>query len=142
MPVQHELSFAVMFPSGCVIINKWWPDCSSGVHILTSPKSVAERLACMCLQGGQRTVLVTELMERGDLYTLIGRYQGRFAWNKLGRYVALDVARGLAFLHARNIVHFECVILIPASPLLNHPPPPVYPVCIACASAFDQHSSL
>ena len=54
-------------------------------------------------------MLVTELMERGDLYTLLGKYQGRFAWAKLGRYVALDVARGLAFLHSRNIVHFEYV---------------------------------
>lgn len=58
-------------------------------------------------KGGQRTVLVTELMEKGDLYTLLGKYQGRFAWHKLGRYVALDVARGLAFLHSRNIVHFD-----------------------------------
>ena len=56
-------------------------------------------------------MLVTELMERGDLYTLLGKYQGRFAWAKLGRYVALDVARGLAFLHSRNIVHFECACL-------------------------------
>lgn len=55
--------------------------------------------------------LSAHAQEKGDLYTLLGKYQGRFAWHKLGRYVALDVARGLAFLHSRNIVHFECEFL-------------------------------
>ena len=93
------------------------------------------------LQGGQRTVLVTELMERGDLYTLLGRYQGRFAWGKLGRYVALDVARGLAFLHARNIVHFECVLLTWISSLKPHSCSlQIPPACICLhASAFSEY---
>ena len=59
------------------------------------------------VQGGKRTVLLTEFMERGDLFTLLGRGYGRFAWNRLGARIALDVAEGLAFLHSRNIVHFE-----------------------------------
>ena len=57
-----------------------------------------------CLQGGKRTVLVTEYMEKGDLCSALGRSPGKFAWKRLGRGVALDVARGLAFLHSRNVV--------------------------------------
>ena len=59
------------------------------------------------LQGGKRTVLVTEYMEKGDLCTALGRAPAKFTWGRLGRSIALDVARGLAFLHADNIVHFD-----------------------------------
>ena len=52
-------------------------------------------------------MLLTEFMERGDLFTLLGRGYARFAWGRLGARIALDVAEGLAFLHSRNIVHFE-----------------------------------
>ena len=59
------------------------------------------------LQGGKRTVLVTEYMARGDLCTALARAPQRFAWNSHGRKVAKDIACGLAFLHSRNVVHFD-----------------------------------
>ena len=49
-------------------------------------------------------MLVTEYMEKGDLCSALGRSPNKFAWKRLGRGVALDVARGLAFLHSRNVV--------------------------------------
>ena len=59
------------------------------------------------LQGGKRTVLVTEYMEKGDLCSAIARAPEKCSWERLGKKMALDIARGLAFLHARNIVHFD-----------------------------------
>ncbi|KAL0034790.1 hypothetical protein WJX77_007383 [Trebouxia sp. C0004] len=71
-----------------------------------------------CIQRNQ-TMLITEFMEGGDLYHAIARDTlGRFAWYRrsapdgprlagLGRRIALDVARGLHFLHSRKIVHFD-----------------------------------
>ena len=52
-------------------------------------------------------MLVTEYMPNGDLFTALGRSPHRYSWYALGRGIALDIARGLAFLHARNIVHFD-----------------------------------
>ena len=31
----------------------------------------------------------------------------RVQWHRLGARIALDVAKGLAFLHSKNVVHFE-----------------------------------
>ena len=58
-----------------------------------------------CVSGGN-LMIVTELMEGGDLRAaLSGSDAGQLAWDQLGRQVALDVARGLCFLHACNVVH-------------------------------------
>ena len=66
-------------------------------------------------------MLVTEFMELGDLYRALQADDKpgnrRFSWyrtspagertvNGLSKRIALDVVRGLAFLHSRNIVHF------------------------------------
>ncbi|KAL3148045.1 protein kinase activity protein [Trebouxia sp. C0009 RCD-2024] len=72
-----------------------------------------------CIQRDQ-TMLITEYMEGGDLYHAIAQDStGRFSWYKrntqqqgsrqvgMGRRIALDVARGLHFLHSRKIVHFD-----------------------------------
>ena len=81
------------------------------------PATVVSAL-CACLQVGQ-PILVTEYLENGDLYKAINSQQGnRYHWYRMqvdgkplpnsgmGRRVALDVARGLHFLHTRKIVHF------------------------------------
>jgi serine/threonine protein kinase len=73
-----------------------------------------------CLTVGQ-TILVTEFLENGDLYKAINSQQGnRYHWYRMqlpdgkplpnsgmARRVALDVARGLHFLHTKKIVHFD-----------------------------------
>ncbi len=75
------------------------------------------------MQIGQ-TILVTEYLENGDLYKAINSQQGnRYHWYRMltpdskplpnsgmARRVALDIARGLHFLHTRKIVHFVSVI--------------------------------
>ena len=68
------------------------------------------------------SVLVTELLDRGALYACLQspRLDAVFRWRRartdagrprpftgLNRRVALDVARGLAYLHSRAIVHLD-----------------------------------
>ena len=74
------------------------------------------------IRDGAPPILVLELMPRGDLYCALDnpRYAPVFKWVRaLGpdgkprpysgynRRIALDVARGLAYLHARSIVHLD-----------------------------------
>ncbi|KAK9839800.1 hypothetical protein WJX81_002595 [Elliptochloris bilobata] len=59
-----------------------------------------------------RLMLVTEYLARGDLWHALQRLPaeggpGIFAWNRWGRRIALDIARGLCFLHGLGIVHFD-----------------------------------
>jgi serine/threonine protein kinase len=55
--------------------------------------------------GEDRTMLITEYMEAGNLAANI--QAGRVNWYRRGRKIALDVAKGLVFLHSRRIVHFD-----------------------------------
>jgi hypothetical protein len=55
--------------------------------------------------GPEKTLLVTEYMEGGDLMHNIAA--GRVTWWRRGRKIAIDVAKGLCFLHSRRIVHFD-----------------------------------
>lgn len=62
-----------------------------------------------CLQGacmsGSQTMLVMEFVEGGDLWRNLQRPGTRVGnWRLHGRKVALDIARGLCFLHAHSIV--------------------------------------
>ena len=73
---------------------------------------------CACMQGAcvrdGRVMLVTEFLTGGDLWHALGKpsvSRPIFAWPVWGHKVALDIARGLHFLHsrARPIVHFDLV---------------------------------
>ena len=46
-------------------------------------------------------------MEKGDLCTALGHAPHLYTWDNLGKKVAVDVAKGLAFLHSHNVVHFD-----------------------------------
>ncbi|KAK9810072.1 hypothetical protein WJX72_004359 [[Myrmecia] bisecta] len=60
-----------------------------------------------CLQPGQ-TMLVTEFMPRGDLWQALGTdHLQQFSWYRRGKSIALDVARGLHFMHRLRMVHFD-----------------------------------
>ena len=61
------------------------------------------QLQGVCMQPDESVWLVQELMEGGDLWGAIG--QGRVTWARRGRRVALDIARGLHYLHSQNILH-------------------------------------
>lgn len=68
---------------------------------------------------GKEAMLVTEFMEGGDLFAALhGTVGGSFTWYKgscgarqalpgMGKRIALDIARGLHFLHTRRIVHLD-----------------------------------
>ncbi|GAB4815748.1 hypothetical protein N2152v2_002794 [Parachlorella kessleri] len=55
--------------------------------------------------GPDRTMLVSEFMEGGDLMKNIAA--GRVTWYRRGKKIAMDVAKALVFLHSRRIVHFD-----------------------------------
>ena len=79
---------------------------------------------------------MTEYLENGDLYNAINSQQGgRYHWYRMAlqdgkpvpnsgmaRRVALDVARGLHFLHTKKIVHF--VRPLPGRPHATTSPAP------------------
>ena len=79
------------------------------------------RLIGACLDGpGGTALLLTELMDLGDLWRALPARtpsgERIFSWWLRGRNVIEDVARGLAYLHAHKIVHFD---LKSANILLN-----------------------
>jgi hypothetical protein len=101
-----------------------------------------------CLQPG-RTMLVTEYLAGGDLRGALSRHPGTFRWGAggRGRALALDVARGLHYLHSRRIIHFIWVpslsgcLHAQVRHQLNMPPlfgsgshwlAEVHPLCCAC----------
>ncbi|KAL4517967.1 hypothetical protein Ndes2526A_g02333 [Nannochloris sp. 'desiccata'] len=64
------------------------------------------------LNGPQGTaMLITELMELGDLWRALpardSHEQRIFSWNRRGKRVMQDVARGLRYLHSKRIIHFD-----------------------------------
>ncbi|KAL4437815.1 hypothetical protein ABPG77_005727 [Micractinium sp. CCAP 211/92] len=54
---------------------------------------------------GQRTLLVTEYMEGGNLTHNLRTK--KVTWWRRGKKVALDVARALVYLHSRRIIHLD-----------------------------------
>ena len=54
-----------------------------------------------------KLLLLTELMEGGDLRRALSNSDATeaLAWQKAGKSIALDIARGLTALHAVNVVH-------------------------------------
>ena len=55
--------------------------------------------------GAENTLLVQEYLDGGDLLRNLAA--GRVTWWRRGRKVALDVAKGLVYLHSRRIIHFD-----------------------------------
>lgn len=53
-------------------------------------------------------MLVTEYMPQGDLFhALQGPRSSYYRWTSRGKYIALDIARGLVYLHSSKIVHCD-----------------------------------
>ena len=57
-------------------------------------------------------MLVTEYVERGDLFNAISdgpanHSENIVSWYQKGRSIALDVAQGLHSLHIRQVIHFD-----------------------------------
>ena len=51
-------------------------------------------------------MIVTEYCPAGDLRSKLSS-DASFLWIKSGRQMMLDVAAGLAYLHAKRIIHFD-----------------------------------
>lgn len=56
----------------------------------------------------EKIMLVTELMEAGDLWQALQQFKesGALSWYRRGKRIAVEVARGLHFLHRHKIIHF------------------------------------
>ena len=53
-------------------------------------------------------MLVTEYLPRGDLWRALSKDAAHvFSWYRRGRAVALDVVRGLAFMHSKKVMHLD-----------------------------------
>ena len=64
--------------------------------------------------------LVTEYMQGGDLGGKLHAdkaHPRKYGWYQDGRFILLGVARGLAYLHSKRIVWFDCK---PGNVLLDH----------------------
>lgn len=71
--------------------------------------NIVQFLGAFCGAGGA-VALVTEYLPRGDLYRLLGRdFDRQYAWWRRGRGVALDIARGVLYMHTRAppIIHLD-----------------------------------
>ncbi len=81
----------------------------------------------MCVGQEGQTILVQEYMENGDLYHAIAEdtQSKRFSWYRerlpngrlapatgMARRIALDIARGLFFLHSRKCAPFLCTLCL------------------------------
>lgn len=49
--------------------------------------------------------LMWQLMEGGNVATAIANEDARMSWYSMGHNIALDVARGLYFLHSHSVLH-------------------------------------
>ncbi|DBA72727.1 TPA: hypothetical protein ACH3X2_010123 [Trebouxia sp. C0005] len=57
---------------------------------------------------GSQTMLVLEYMEGGDLrHALTNSSNGELQWRKKGAMIALDLVRGLHFLHSHGVMHMD-----------------------------------
>ncbi|KAK9836918.1 hypothetical protein WJX74_011052 [Apatococcus lobatus] len=79
------------------------------VAILSSLRSpyIVQFLGASLVQGS--AMLITEYCERGDLYRAIKNDQGTgmLSWYRRGKHIALDIAKGLFFMHRNHIIHFD-----------------------------------
>ena len=69
--------------------------------------------------SADRIALLTEFLPRGDLHRLLGRdTSGQLGWYRRGRGIALDVVRGIVYMHSRKppVAHLD---LKPANCLLG-----------------------
>ena len=61
----------------------------------------------LCITPGA-CAQVLEFCEGGDLRAALTRDEaGELAWHKRGRQIALDIARGLHFLHSHDVMHSD-----------------------------------
>ena len=60
---------------------------------------------------------ILELMEGGDLRNaLSGPDRDRYQWYAHGQELAMDIVRGLAYLHENRVIHGECTSAEPVLP--------------------------
>ena len=59
--------------------------------------------------------MVTELMPNGDLFRALASSAGKqqLSWYRQGKFVALDIAKGLFYLHSNNVVHLDIKVRTP-----------------------------
>jgi hypothetical protein len=52
-------------------------------------------------------MLILEFMEGGDLRTALTQAPEELAWASKGKQIAMDIARGLVYLHSQKVVHAD-----------------------------------
>lgn len=93
------------------------PHVSKEEHVKTLYKEISVLKECRnnnivqfygaCLVDND-VMLVTEYMPLGDLFHALQGPRGpQYRWRCRGKYIALDIIRGLVYLHSRKIVHCD-----------------------------------
>ncbi|PRW50855.1 serine threonine- kinase isoform A [Chlorella sorokiniana] len=84
-------------------VNAFLKEVSVMQRLADCPQVVTLHGACVV---GQQLVVAMELIQGGDLRAaLSGERALELSWRRRGRQVALDIAAGLAHLHASNVMH-------------------------------------
>ena len=62
------------------------------------------RLYGVCAEEGHYSMIM-EYMPRGSLYHVLHHPDEKLPWNPIRWQIAMDIAKGLGFLHSQNILH-------------------------------------
>ena len=86
-----------------------------GAHILPFVGHITQARFMLSLLTSLADVQILELMEGGDLRNaLSGPDRDRYQWYAHGQELAMDVVRGLAYLHENRVIHGGCTSAQPA----------------------------
>ena len=113
--MSHLGCCACMSPTQTVYNHLNTSNAARGMEACRPLRSILREEACAL-----QVLLVTELMQGGDLRSSIrsdSHTPRKTGWYQNGRYLALGIARGLTYLHSRNVIWFDCK---PNNVLLDH----------------------
>ncbi|KAK9842862.1 hypothetical protein WJX74_003558 [Apatococcus lobatus] len=80
----------------------------SEIHILKNLRHVNITQFMGAHVAKEHIILASEYMPRGDLWNALNNDSKRqFGWYARGQQIALDIVRGLVFMHSKSMVHLD-----------------------------------
>ncbi|KAL0039348.1 hypothetical protein WJX79_004186 [Trebouxia sp. C0005] len=109
-PDGQEVAVKVLHNADKVRLQMFAMEVKVLMAVISHPNVVQFHGACL---RDNLAMIVLEYMEGGDLHEALmsvrcgAQGAGLLSWNRQGAKLALDIAKGLEFLHARKIVHCD-----------------------------------